>query len=327
MRSVATCVLAFALSLGAIVAHAQRALTWSAGQPSGGWYEQAGGLAALVRSKAPQLEIKPIPGAAYGNMTKLQASGTDLAWSLPPVIAAAYNGDEPFKGRLSDIRLVMTGLGFVQTHFCIAEDANVRSVREIFDRKLPLRIGSPKPGGSDEWELRNVMAFYKTSYADLKERGGEVVFGSFAELAAQFRDRKLDAFVINNAVPAGDVIEAAHARKLRLLPMDADLLTHLGTFGLVSAMIPAGSYKEALGNGGNVLSAAMANTIVTSANVSPEIIHAFTAALLSDIPALRRVHPAFGGFDPRDAIRLANVPLHPGAEQAYREAGLLQGTR
>jgi len=302
----------------------QRALTWSAGQPSGGWFEQAGGLAALVKSKTGRLDIKPVAGAAYGNMTKLQQGETDLAWSLPPVIAAAYNGDEPFKGKQADIRLVMTGLGFVQTHFCVAEDSGIRSVREIFERKLPLRIGSPRPGGSDEWELRNLMAFYNTTYADMKDRGGEVVFGAFTQLTAQFRDRKLDAFVLNNAVPAGDIVEAARGRKLRILPMDADLLTHLGSFGLVSAMIPKGSYRDVVNNDGDLLSAAMANTIVTSSAVSPEIVHDFTAALLGNLDALRKVHPAFSDFDPRKALRLANVPLHPGAEKAYREAGLLE---
>jgi TRAP transporter TAXI family solute receptor len=321
----AACFLAFAsLALPPQAGAQQRALTWSAGQPSGGWYEQATGLAALVKAKTGRLDIKPVAGAAYGNMTKLQQGETDLAWSLPPVITAAYNGDEPFKGRQADIRLVMTGLGFVQTHFCIAEDTGIGSVREIFGKKLALRIGSPRPGGSDEWELRNLMAFYRTSYADLKGRGGEVVFGAFAELAAQFRDRKIDAFVLNNAVPAGDIVEASRGRKLRILPMDEDLVRHLATFGLVSAVIPRGSYKEVVNNDGDIPSAAMANTIVTSAAVPPEAVHDFTAALLGNLAALRKVHPAFGDFDPRTAAKLANVPLHPGAEQAYREAGLLQ---
>jgi hypothetical protein len=310
--------------LAAPAAAQQRPLTWSAGQPSGGWYEQAGGLAALVKAKTGRLDIRPVAGAAYGNMTKLQQGETDLAWSLPPVIAAAYNGDEPFKGRQSDIRLVMTGLGFVQTHFCVAEDTGIRSVREIFERKLPLKIGSPRPAGSDEWELRNLMAFYKTTYADLKGRGGEVVFGAFTELTAQFRDRRIDAFVLNNAVPAGDIAEASRGRKLRILPMEDDLLRHLATSGLVSAVIPKGSYMEVVNNDGDILSAAMANTIVTSAKMSPEVIHDFTAVLLGNLEALRKVHPAFADFDPRTALKLANVPLHPGAEKAFREAGLLQ---
>jgi len=35
------------------------------------------------------------------------------------------------------------------------------------------------------------------------------------------------------------------------------------------------------------------------------------------------VHPAFKAFDPKDAVKLANVPLHPGAAKAYRDARLL----
>jgi TRAP-type uncharacterized transport system substrate-binding protein len=145
----------------------QRTLTWSAGQTSGGWYEQAGGITSLLKSKGAPLDIRTVPGAAYGNMTKLQQAETDLAWSLPPVITAAYNGEEPFKGKLADIRLVMTGLGFVQTHFCVGDDTAIQSVHEIFDLKLPVRIGSPRPGGSDEWELRKVFGFYNSTYADL----------------------------------------------------------------------------------------------------------------------------------------------------------------
>ena len=34
--------------------------------------------------------------------------------------------------------------------------------------------------------------------------------------------------------------------------------------------------------------------------------------------------PAFKDFDPKDAPKLASLPLHPGAERAYREAGLLK---
>ena len=46
--------------------------------------------------------------------------------------------------------------------------------------------------------------------------------------------------------------------------------------------------------------------------------------ILSDLDGVRKVHPAFKDFDPKDAVKLANVPLHPGAEKAYKEAGLLK---
>ncbi len=302
----------------------QRELTWSAGQPTGGWFLQATAIAALIRAKEPGLSIKPVAGAAYENMSRLERGETAFAWSLPPVITAAYSGAEPYKAPQSDVRLVMTGLGFVDTQFCVAADSPIRSIREIFEKRLPIRIGSPRPGGSDEWELRKIFEFYKTSYADLKLRGGRIMFGSFSEMATQYKQGNLDAFFLNNAVPADDVEQASAIRRIRLLPMDDDLLAYLERFGMSRTIIAAGSYRNVADNDAGVATAAMANTIVSSAKVPEAVVHDFTKVLLDNLAALRAVHPAFADFDPADATTLADVPLHPGAERAFREAGLLK---
>jgi TRAP transporter TAXI family solute receptor len=325
MASRSVVAVALALGLASVGAQAQqRNLTWSAGQPSGGWYAQASGLAELLKSRDARFAIKPAPGAAYANMTRLQQAETELAWSLPPVIAAAYNGAEPFKDRQSDIRLVMTGLGFVHTQFCVAADSAARTVGELFEQKMPLKIGTARPGGSDEWELRKIFEFYGTSYAEFQNRGGKVVHGSFTDLVGQYRDRNIDAFILNNAVPSTDIEQASRARATRILPMDEALLKYLGGFGLVRATVPKGSYKDVANNDAEILTAAMANTIVTSEKVSADVIYDFTRILLGDLDAVRKIHPAFSEFDPKDAVTLANVPLHPGAARAYREAGLIK---
>jgi hypothetical protein len=89
-------------------------------------------------------------------------------------------------------------------------------------------------------------------------------------------------------------------------------------------VIPRGSYKDVVNNDQDIPTIAMANTIVASAKVPADVVHDFVKVLLADVNGVRKVHPAFKDFDPRDAVRLANVPLHPGAERAYREAGLLK---
>ena len=94
------------LACGAV--HAQgRDITWYAGQPTGGWYEQAQGFAAMFRTYAPEIAIKPAPGAAYGNVTRVAEGERAFAWSLPPAITAAYAGKEPYKAPQHDVRLVM----------------------------------------------------------------------------------------------------------------------------------------------------------------------------------------------------------------------------
>jgi uncharacterized protein len=64
-------------------------LTWTAGQLGGGWYAQAGGFVELIKSKDPKFNIKVVPGAGIQNMTKLQQGETEIAWGLPPFVAAS----------------------------------------------------------------------------------------------------------------------------------------------------------------------------------------------------------------------------------------------
>src|SRR5206468_27764 len=81
------------------------------------------------------------------------------------------------------------------------------------------------PGaGSDEWVMRKVFEFYKTTYADVRSRGGKVILVSYTDLANQYRDRNMDILFANLAVPGAAIQEASLGRKMRILPMDEDLI-------------------------------------------------------------------------------------------------------
>src|SRR5213079_3520651 len=244
MRRLTAIVLALPLALGGGTAWAQQKnLTWTAGQLGGGWYAQAGGFVELVKSKDPSFNIKVVPGAGIQNMSKLQQGETEIAWGLPPFIAASYNGQDPYKDKHSDLRLVMNGLGFVHIQWGVPADYPYTSIREIFEKKAPITIGTTPPGGSDEWVMRKIFEFYKTTYNDVRGRGGKVILVSYTDLVTQFRDRNLDVLVPNLAVPGAAIQEASLGRKMRILPMDDDLLKYLEGFGLARGVVPPASYK------------------------------------------------------------------------------------
>ncbi len=321
--------IAFALTLGlALVltggpASAQWNLTWTAGQVGGGWYAQAGGFAELLKAKDPRFNVKVVPGAGIQNMTKLQQGETEIAWGLPPFIAASYNGQDPYREKHGDMRLVMNGLGFVHIQFCVPADYWAKSIGEVFAARRPVTIGTTPPGGSDEWVMRKVFEFYKTTYQDVRQRGGKVILVSYSDLVTQYRDRNMDVLFANLAVPAAAIQEASLARRMRILPMEEGLLRFLEGFGLSRGVIPRGSYKDVVNNDQDIPTIAMANTIVASARVSEDVVYQFVKVALANLDGVRKIHPAFKDFDPRNAVRLANVPLHPGAARAYKEAGLL----
>jgi len=320
-------VLVAAMAVWALPATAQQKnLTWTAGQVGGGWYTQAGGFAELIKGKDSSFNIRVVPGAGIQNMSKIQQGETEIAWGLPPFIAASYNGQDPYKEKHPDMRLVMNGLGFVHIQVGVPVEYSANSVKDVFEmaKTKPITIGTTPPGGSDEWVMRKVFEFYKTTYNDIRSKGGKVILVSYSDLTTQYRDRNMDVFFVNLAVPGAAIQEASLARKMKILPMDDDLIKFLESHGLSRGSIPKGSYKDVVNNDKDIPTIAMANTIVANAKTPADVVYQFTKVLLSDLNGVRKVHPAFKDFDPKDAVKLANVPLHPGAEKAYKEAGLLK---
>lgn len=327
MRRAIVIAAALALLVPALTATAeQKTLTWTAGQVGGGWYSQAGGFVELIKSKDPSFNIKVVPGAGIQNMSKLQQGETEIAWGLPPFIAASYNGQDPYKDKHPDMRVVMNGLGYVHIQVGVPVEYPANTLKDVFEiaKTKPITIGTTPPGGSDEWVMRKIFEFYKTTYADVRAKGGKVILVSYSDLTTQYRDRNMDVFFANLAVPGAALQEASLARKMKILPLDDDCIKFLEGHGLSRGVIPRGSYKDVVNNDKDIPTIAMANTIVANQKVPADVVYQFTKVLLGDVNAVRKVHPAFKDFDPKDAVRLANVPLHPGAEKAYKEAGLLK---
>ena len=158
----------------------------------------------------------------------------------------------------------------------------------------------------------------------MRAKGGKVILVSYSDLTTQYRDRNMDVFFANLAVPGAAIQEASLARKMKILPLDDDCIKFLEGHGLSRGVIPRGSYKDVVNNDKDIPTITMANTIVANQKVPADVIYQFTKVLLADVNGVRKVHPAFKDFEPKDAVRLANVPLHPGAEKAYKEAGLLK---
>ncbi|MNT98479.1 hypothetical protein D3C72_2410710 [compost metagenome] len=69
--------------------------------------------------------------------------------------------------------------------------------------------------------------------------------------------------------------------------------------------------------------AAIGNILVTHAGVSDETAYQMTKLLFENLERLKASHSAAAGINPEAAVMGLTIPLHPGAERYYREAGLL----
>src|SRR5437660_1343316 len=73
-----------------------------------------------------------------------------------------------------------------------------------------------------------------------------------------------------------------------------------------------------------VPSAAVQNYLVTQDGVSNDIVYGMTKALWTNLDALVAAHSAAKAIDAKRALEGMPIPLHPGAEKYYKEAGMLK---
>ncbi len=74
----------------------------------------------------------------------------------------------------------------------------------------------------------------------------------------------------------------------------------------------------------DVPTAAIVNILVTHAGVSDELADQMTKLMFQHLGELRAAHAAAKEIALDRALHALPIPLHPGAERYYREAGLVK---
>jgi TRAP transporter TAXI family solute receptor len=66
-------------------------------------------------------------------------------------------------------------------------------------------------------------------------------------------------------------------------------------------------------------------TFITSAKVPEAVVYEVAKAVLGNLDAFRKLHPAFANLKAEEMIKDSlSAPLHDGAIKAYKELGLMQ---
>lgn len=149
------------LGLTASAAFAQTSLTWTAGQPGGGWYDISTGIAALLREKA-DITVKVIPGGGAQNPVLVDRGDVEIGMGLPPLLAAATSGEEPYRGKqMRSLRALAGNMSLNVLHFYVAADSPFAkmTLEDIFRGKKPIRLAIPRPGTADVWVFEKMMEF------------------------------------------------------------------------------------------------------------------------------------------------------------------------
>ena len=244
--------------------------------------------------------------ASAENLNLLQQGKGEVAFALGDSVSDAWKGDEEagFKTPLKKLRAV-AGLYPNYIQIIANSESGIKTIADLKGKRIS--VGAPKSG--TELNARAILKAAGLSYKDFSK----VEYLGFGESVELMKNRQLD--VTLQSVGLG----AASIRDLVAVP--ADVAAKVGDAAYQPAAIPADTYK---GQTAAVPTVAIKNILVTHEGVPADTVYAMTKAMYDNMDGLVAAHTAAKGIVKKDAVGGLPIPLHPGAEKYYREAGLLK---
>ena len=290
------------------------------------WYNYGAGIADIAKSALPtgsSIDVLPIAGGV-GNMKLLQKGEAELAISFQMPSAEACGGFGSFKTKHDKVRGILGGLDSYYFSAFMTKASGVTSWKEIAGAKKGVRLLTTKVGGTGETGVRQVLALLGSSKDAVVSKGGSVKAMARKATGSAIADGSADgwAHVVTRGHPVATQLTTTTDMVLVGLPDDV-ISGMVKKHGWVPAAVPANTFK---GQTQAVKTVQASSNIMVSADVSDDIVYAFTKALIANVEKVKKIHAGLSSLDLKEAVKpgfIGNCPRHPGAQKALKEAGLL----
>ena len=310
---------ATAVAMGGVAHANQTFITIGTGGVTGVYYPTGGAICRLVnkgrKEHGIRCSVESTGGSVYNTRT-IREGELDFGVVQSDVQSAAIEGVRAFDkdGPYGELRVVFS-VHPEPMHVMVRADSGINSVGDMKGKRV--NIGNP---GSGTRVLAGVLMDAAGVTPDDFALAAEL---KSSEQSAALCDGKLDAAIWAAGLPNGSSMEATSTCDIKLLD-----LTTSGTDKVLganpayaAATIPGGMYP---GNDADVASWGPKATFVTDAKTPDKVVYTLVKSIFENFDDFKKLHPAFGNLTEAQMIKDGlSAPLHPGAEQYYKEKGWL----
>lgn len=251
--------------------------------------------------------------ASVENLNLLEAGRGELAFALGDSVADAWNGveDAGFKAPLKKIRAIAgTYPNYIQ--IVANAESGIKTLEDLKGKRIS--VGAPKSG--TELNARAIFEAAGLTYKDM----GKVEFLPYAESVELIKNRQLDATLQSSGLGMAAIRDLASTMKISFVAIPAEVTAKIDNAAYEAATIPAGTYD---GQDADVPTVAITNILVSHEGVSDEVAYQMTKLMFDNLGRLGTAHSAAKDIKLETATKNLPIPLHPGAERFYKEAGAL----
>lgn len=301
------------LAFAPATASAQQFINVLTGGTSGVYYPLGVALAKVYSDNIDGVKTQVQSTKASVENIKLVTEGRgEIGFALGDSVKAAAEGNAEagFPEKVEKLRAIAAIYpNYVQ--IVASKDSGITDLEGLKGKALS--VGAPASG--TELNARAIFGAADMSYDDL----GKTEYLPFAESVELIKNRQLDATLQSAGLGVASIRDLAASLPITVVAVPAAIAEKLGA-PFQAVEIPAGTYD---GQDEAVPTLAITNILVTSSDVDEELAYQMTKQMFEHLDQLTAAHNAAKAIDPKTAAKNLPVPLHPGAERYYKEAGLL----
>lgn len=275
------------------------------------------------------VDVQPTNPGGMGAPYLFAGGGVDLAFANAAPAKWAREEGTLGRGPTSGYSAVIAGLTAVCYINCISNDFlekyNVSTIEEIFEQKLPLRIGCGTQGSMDAEGAYRLLEYFGVTEEDLESWGGSITNQSGAENEAALQDGQIDFYIDHTSSSSSTMAEIATTCDVTFLQWGDELIDwFVNELGFQRVTVPGGSFK---GQDADLVLPGSPDTLFAADTLSEDVVYQVTKTLCENRDALVATYNSLEPFDPATCMseeKLGGNPLHPGAEKYYREMGYIE---
>lgn len=315
----AACV-ASGYSASALAEEGTTFITIGTGSVTGVYYPTGGAICKLVNRAQKDNHIRcnvESTGGSIYNINTIRAGELDFGIAQSDWQYHGYNGTSKFKeqGPYKKLRAVFS-IHTEPFNIIARTDANINSIQDLKGKRV--NIGNPGSGDRGTMELvMDALGWSKGDFKLASELKG-------SERSQALCDNKIDAFVYIVGHPSGAIKEATTSCNAKLISVEGEKIDKIVSENpyFTYTTLPGGTYN---GTPDDVKSFGVAATLVSTTDVSDEVVYNVVKAVFENFDRFKKLHPAFAHLTKEGMVNNGNsIPLHPGAIKYYKEVGLLK---
>ena len=257
--------------------------------------------------------------ASVFNNTAVQNGELEAGLAAADVTRDMYMGTGKFEGKAMPNLRVIANLFPEDLHLVLPKGASLDSISDLEGK----RVGIAQAGSGTQVAVEQILAAWGLTRDNYEE--AELNNSQSAERLA---DGQLDGYFYAAGWPVSAMVQLATTKGMELHSFTDEDMAKINEIipAYIPSMIPAGAYE---GVDYDVKTPAVSALLVVSSDLSEELVYGITKALWNDNTRklLDNGHAKGKQITPDtalDGIAALGVPLHPGAEKFYKEAGLLE---